>query len=86
MRARRRLILLSMTLPFGVRQSVCRLIAFSPRGSPPKGDRFHSTTCHFDANDRTNGDSFLMPDSAVYYQPLSGYLQRRELTLSDPFQ
>ena len=35
-------------------------------GAPPKRHR-EGTTSQFAADDSTNGDSFWMPDSAVYY-------------------
>ena len=52
-------------------------------GLTEKRRHVETTTYQFGADDLGNGDSFLMPDTAVYYPLLSCSLQFRELTLID---
>ena len=55
-------------------------------GLTERRHRFETSTSQFGAEDRSSGDSFLIPDAAVYDPLLSGSLHPRELTLSDPLQ
>ena len=52
----------------------------------PKRHRLGSTTSQFSSEDRINRDTFLMPDSAVDFPPLSRSLQLPDRIIIDHLQ